>query len=439
MKNKSIVKWRCLSAIALGTSGLLAGDYVNFIIELPQNGDTPAYLDDLPDKGESKSSLPIFEMGSKYELWAVKEDGSESWLLDEKFIGAYGPKATLTLETLDDYEGFDANTGVLKRTRADLAFTVNYTISGLKPDSENPAARVVEFVHEYQAEGGELTEYARLEITVNGTTSNEQATVIPAIPASQAAGVEIFTIYAMPDCLLEEVVDDGKSNNGHGNNVDGVDSSNPGNSKEGEDTDPTVDDEIKKKLADDCVNGLCNHADNSCPEVYDCADIDDSEKMVLARVYLHVFPKPLGDLTILPEGSSNLSDATEPLGDGNTYGADYPNLVVELEELYPESVTEMRIVKAEDRASMTGEHEQDSQLETLEVVETFVNTSETELVSKEFDLTDWFDGIDEAGEWYVQIVHRSPFAENQDEVMVEYSFEVLPTVIFNGDLNIIAQ
>ena len=34
-----------------------------------------------------------------------------------------------------------------------------------------------------------------------------------------------------------------KSNNGHGNNVDGVDSSNPGNSKQGEDTDPTVDDE----------------------------------------------------------------------------------------------------------------------------------------------------------------------------------------------------
>ncbi|GIV62628.1 MAG: hypothetical protein KatS3mg044_1494 [Rhodothermaceae bacterium] len=36
-----------------------------------------------------------------------------------------------------------------------------------------------------------------------------------------------------------------KGNNGHGNNEDGVDSSNPGGSKEGEDTDPTVDDEIK--------------------------------------------------------------------------------------------------------------------------------------------------------------------------------------------------
>ena len=37
----------------------------------------------------------------------------------------------------------------------------------------------------------------------------------------------------------------GKGNNGHGNNADGVDSSNPGNSKKGEDSDSTVDDEIK--------------------------------------------------------------------------------------------------------------------------------------------------------------------------------------------------
>ena len=39
-----------------------------------------------------------------------------------------------------------------------------------------------------------------------------------------------------------------KNNNGHGNNVDGVDSSNPGGSKEGEDTNPNDDDEIIKNL-----------------------------------------------------------------------------------------------------------------------------------------------------------------------------------------------
>ena len=36
-----------------------------------------------------------------------------------------------------------------------------------------------------------------------------------------------------------------KSNNGHGNNEDVVDTSNPGKSKQGEDTDTNVDDEKK--------------------------------------------------------------------------------------------------------------------------------------------------------------------------------------------------
>lgn len=39
----------------------------------------------------------------------------------------------------------------------------------------------------------------------------------------------------------------GKGNNGHGNNDDGVDTSNPGKSKDGQDTDPGLDDEKKKK------------------------------------------------------------------------------------------------------------------------------------------------------------------------------------------------
>lgn len=36
-----------------------------------------------------------------------------------------------------------------------------------------------------------------------------------------------------------------RSNNGHGNNKDDVDSSNPGKSKKGKDTDPSIDDETK--------------------------------------------------------------------------------------------------------------------------------------------------------------------------------------------------
>lgn len=45
-------------------------------------------------------------------------------------------------------------------------------------------------------------------------------------------------------------------NNGHGNNIDGVDSSNPGNSKAGEDTDSSYDDEKWKSENDDLKNKL---------------------------------------------------------------------------------------------------------------------------------------------------------------------------------------
>lgn len=43
-------------------------------------------------------------------------------------------------------------------------------------------------------------------------------------------------------------------NNGHGNNIDGVDSSNPGKSKEGLDSDPSYDDEKWKSENDDLKN-----------------------------------------------------------------------------------------------------------------------------------------------------------------------------------------
>ena len=57
---------------------------------------------------------------------------------------------------------------------------------------------------------------------------------------------------------------DGKSNNGHGNNEDGVDSSNPGKSKQGQDTDPNEDDENK-----DNGNGNGNGKSTTSYEILD--------------------------------------------------------------------------------------------------------------------------------------------------------------------------
>lgn len=60
-------------------------------------------------------------------------------------------------------------------------------------------------------------------------------------------------------------------NNGHGNNIDGVDSSNPGNSKAGKDTDSSYDDEKWKSENDD----LKNKADKAKKDADDAKDSKD--------------------------------------------------------------------------------------------------------------------------------------------------------------------
>ena len=69
-----------------------------------------------------------------------------------------------------------------------------------------------------------------------GTTANQEGTTTDSSATSSATTTTT---------VASTTTDTGNTNNGHGNNEDGVDSSNPGNSKEGEDSDPTVDDESK--------------------------------------------------------------------------------------------------------------------------------------------------------------------------------------------------
>lgn len=76
---------------------------------------------------------------------------------------------------------------------------------------------------------------------------------------------EIESDLGSPRGEVEENINGGHSNNGHGNNLDGVDVSNPGNSKEGEDTDTSIDDEIK---GNDVGNGGCNK-NNHCDHDHD--------------------------------------------------------------------------------------------------------------------------------------------------------------------------
>lgn len=91
----------------------------------------------------------------------------------------------------------------------------------------------------------------------------------------------------IPGWSSGSTTDDGKSNNGHGNNVDGVDSSNPGNSKKGEDTDPTVDDEKKN-------NGNSKDKDDDSTSV-EVADIEAKVPVLIAADNLTVLSNAWDD------------------------------------------------------------------------------------------------------------------------------------------------
>tara|TARA_R110000850_G_scaffold130654_5_gene251242 strand:- start:541 stop:1566 length:1026 start_codon:yes stop_codon:yes gene_type:complete len=58
---------------------------------------------------------------------------------------------------------------------------------------------------------------------------------------------DMAILVSFYDATIEEPTPVDQSNNGHGNNDDGVDSSNPGSSKTGQDSDPNTDDERKKR------------------------------------------------------------------------------------------------------------------------------------------------------------------------------------------------
>lgn len=115
---------------------------------------------------------------------------------------------------------------------ADDTPTVVSVRNGDTPPSTNPMLSnpgIEQYILPYLDENGNINLGERevlvlFELTETDQTSND---------------------FDLVDCVILVTFYDERNNNGHGNNTDGVDSSNPGKSKQGQDTDPTVDDEEK--------------------------------------------------------------------------------------------------------------------------------------------------------------------------------------------------
>lgn len=113
-------------------------------------------------------------------------------------------------------------------------------------ESDGGHPNVVYLHSDKNNKGGIATTFSKEDEVINGNDSSSN-------------GVDTNTNddTGTDDTVVDSGKDKGKSNNGHGNNVDGVDSSNPGKSKQGEDSDPNVDDEnINDDTFDDYVESV---------------------------------------------------------------------------------------------------------------------------------------------------------------------------------------
>ena len=145
----------CLASSLL--TGLLSAQsehpYLNWVrqlqFEIDENGNSVEIVRDnyVDSRGEDESLLGIPEQGALFQLWTIKTDTGETWLLDTATVGAYLPTAEIIIDAEDSYAG-------QPRTRADRPFSVTYQYGGLENDESLPlAARQILLVQQAENTG----------------------------------------------------------------------------------------------------------------------------------------------------------------------------------------------------------------------------------------------------------------------------------------------
>ncbi|MEM9081320.1 MAG: hypothetical protein AAGC74_11585 [Verrucomicrobiota bacterium] len=195
-------------------SFLPAQSWVNWIrqIQTEENGQIARDLY-VNAEGTELAQDPVPEGGALFELWTLRDDPFGEWLLDQSTVGAYLPRATVTVITEDPYP--NAN-----RTRADRPFTVRVEMEGLIDDGSGDvqqAARQVLFQQfaqsypndSYSLPGGEVTSDVHYETYLSDNGDHVLEFTLTALDSGnplKAAGEEHFFIQALEDYGVDPVV-----------------------------------------------------------------------------------------------------------------------------------------------------------------------------------------------------------------------------------------
>lgn len=159
--------------------------------------------------GQRESELAIDPGGGRFELWTISSNGPTSYLLSSSFVGTYIPVVQMNLYTED-------TTSVVRRTRADRPFFLDFSVTGLRNGETDPIpSKSIKFLRHVQAypEDGDDSNIDKTQailfdqsmISANGPQSLTFAlTSIPGADRTKVRGEERFSFYSLEDYQAPE-------------------------------------------------------------------------------------------------------------------------------------------------------------------------------------------------------------------------------------------
>ncbi len=159
--------------------------------------------------GEQVSPMPVGAQGSTFALYAKGLDPDDTiYLLDEKFVAAYTPEATITVSSEDPHP--------TPRTRADEPFTIDVKVDGLlSPGVGVPEAALNVYLQQISLDYDEELNRAPIDGTAQEVLNDDffiventeiQRTGMTKLTSDiffKERGEEIIRAFALPDADLD--------------------------------------------------------------------------------------------------------------------------------------------------------------------------------------------------------------------------------------------
>lgn len=202
-----------LPLLIIALAGLNASaQSINSVNFIRQNQQETGVVWDMPveSTGAASSALTLEEKGALFQLWSINQTTAREYLLDQKLVGTYLPKADVKITTLDPYT-------VVPRTRVDKPFTLEISVDGLLTGDGIPeaAGKVLLERHIQAYAEGEIaldpvkvasnTSHSTAIIAQNGkTTLKFPASSLTATDPTKASGEEHFIVHALADSSIAQ-------------------------------------------------------------------------------------------------------------------------------------------------------------------------------------------------------------------------------------------